>query len=397
MAPLLANKRYLKWMQAGAWMLAGAIVLAGCSRPTAAPPAETAAVQGQIKVEQVAKHSMGAPREQIGDVSASVELNVMAKASGTIARLVKTNGAKVKKGDVIAEIDSETAALSVSAAQAALDSAEKSLAAARTSVESSRKQLQATIDSYEKQLKDAVRADSDAQDTIRVNLEASKRQLADLDSGQSVAAAEAQYESAKVSLEQAKSALDGYTITAPADGVLTGVDLTEGASVTQGSKVGTVQNTGKITIKAKLSEEYAELARNKKQLVVYYANDASATRQATVTYLADLPDSATRLYELELAADNADGFFKPGTRVQIQLTTAEEENVIAVPTLSIVRDGNDTYVFVANGGKAERRQVKLGRINGTYQEILDGLKGGESLIVSGQHTLKDGDSVTVSN
>ncbi|PWW08758.1 RND family efflux transporter MFP subunit [Paenibacillus cellulosilyticus] len=390
------KKKTVGWIRTSTLLLLGAVMLAGCSMPTP-PGAEPTATlgTGEVKVEKVAKHSMGAPREQIADVSSSIEISVQAQASGTITGVLKANGASVKKGDVIAVMDSEIAAKSVSSAEASVRSAEKSLSSAKSSVASSRQQLKATIGSLETQLKDAIRDDSDTQDTLKANLESYKQQLADLDSGTSVAGSQAQYESALLQLEQAKSTLEGYSITAPTDGVLTGVDLTKGSAVTQGSQVGVVQNNGQVTIKAKLSEEYAGLARNKKELTVYYASDASATRQASILYLADQPNTTNRLYDLELSVDNSDGFFTPGTRVQVQLTTVEEENVVAVPTLSIVRDGSDTFVFVSNGSVAEKRQVKLGRLNGAYQEILEGLKTDESLITSGQHLLKDGDTVTV--
>lgn len=77
----------------------------------------------------------------------------------------------------------------------------------------------------------------------------------------------------------------------------------------------------------------------------------------------------------------------------MELTTVAEENVIAVPSLSIVREGSETFVMLSNAGTAEKRAVKLGRINGVYQEVQEGLKEGETVVVSGQHTLSDGQKI----
>jgi multidrug efflux pump subunit AcrA (membrane-fusion protein) len=96
---------------------------------------------------------------------------------------------------------------------------------------------------------------------------------------------------------------------------------------------------------------------------------------------------------LKLLADGADGELKPGQRVQVQLTTEAEELVVAVPSLSIVREGADTFVYLDQASTAEKRPVQLGRVNGIYQEVLSGLKEGEQLVVSGQHTLKDGQAI----
>ena len=64
-----------------------------------------------------------------------------------------------------------------------------------------------------------------------------------------------------------------------------------------------------------------------------------------------------------------------------------------MPTLSIVREGADNYVFVYNNGIAERRKIELGRLNELEQEVLSGVQEGELLIVTGQHQLTDGEQV----
>lgn len=101
----------------------------------------------------------------------------------------------------------------------------------------------------------------------------------------------------------------------------------------------------------------------------------------------------TKSYTLELEIPNADRKLKPGMKVQVLLTEENDQNVITVPTLSVVREGGDTFVFVLNGDVAEKRKVELGRLNETIQEVLSGVKEGERLIVSGQHQIKDKEKV----
>jgi predicted transcriptional regulator len=83
-------------------------------------------------------------------------------------------------------------------------------------------------------------------------------------------------------------------------------------------------------------------------------------------------------------------------RVQVQLTSEEEQIVAAIPTLSVVREAGETYVFVLVGDTVEKRKVELGRLNGLVQEVLSGVKEGEQLVVSGQHQLKDKEKVQLS-
>jgi len=85
-----------------------------------------------------------------------------------------------------------------------------------------------------------------------------------------------------------------------------------------------------------------------------------------------------------------------GARMQLTIDAEEHQNVVLVPTASIVHEGAETAVFVANGEKAERRVVTIGIESASDAEVLTGLKAGELVIVTGQAGLPDGASITVS-
>jgi multidrug efflux pump subunit AcrA (membrane-fusion protein) len=69
---------------------------------------------------------------------------------------------------------------------------------------------------------------------------------------------------------------------------------------------------------------------------------------------------------------------------------------VLVPAQAVVREANETAVFIANGDKAERRAVTVGLSDAKQAEITDGIKAGESVIVSGQAGLPDGAKISVS-
>lgn len=389
------KKRTGKRIITAACLVLTAVAAAGCTPAATVPQVQAAPGIAKVKTEPIGMHSMGAPREQVADVMASVQIGVIVQGSGTITEILKSNGAKVTKGEVIARISSGTAGLSASAAESSVSSAKRALETAEAELEANRIQLERTISGYEKQLKEATRANNEElYSTTKDNLEASKVQLRFLESKSSVPAARSQLETAKVSLEQARANLDAYNITASSSGVLAEMDLSVGASVAQGGKIGVILNGNQITIQAQLSEELAELVRGKKKVRVYYADQPQHGREVRIAYLSGAPSTSTRLYTLQLTADNKDAFFIPGSRVQVQLTTEEEENVLSVPADSIVRDGDHTYIFVLKGNSVQRVKVGLGRLNGIYQEI-HGAAAGDQLVVSGQHTLKDGQKVQV--
>jgi multidrug efflux pump subunit AcrA (membrane-fusion protein) len=69
--------------------------------------------------------------------------------------------------------------------------------------------------------------------------------------------------------------------------------------------------------------------------------------------------------------------------------------VVLVPVDAIVREGEDTAVFIAAGGKAQRRAVVLGIVDKDRAELKEGVKAGEQVIVHGQTGLPDGAAITI--
>jgi RND family efflux transporter MFP subunit len=83
-----------------------------------------------------------------------------------------------------------------------------------------------------------------------------------------------------------------------------------------------------------------------------------------------------------------------GTPVEIEIDAEEHKGAVLVPSVAIVREGEETAVFVAADGKAHRRPIKTGLSDGTHVEVVSGLKAGEMVVVDGQAGLPDGASIT---
>ena len=84
-----------------------------------------------------------------------------------------------------------------------------------------------------------------------------------------------------------------------------------------------------------------------------------------------------------------------GTPVQVVINTEEHRNVVLVPSQALLREADETAVFIANGDKAERRVVTVGLSDDEHTEILTGVKAGEPVIVKGQAGLPDGATISV--
>jgi RND family efflux transporter MFP subunit len=87
--------------------------------------------------------------------------------------------------------------------------------------------------------------------------------------------------------------------------------------------------------------------------------------------------------------------FPAGAPVQVDIEAEMHANAVLIPAPALVREGEETAVFVVNGDKAQRRPVRIGLTDGDHIEIVSGLKAGEMVIVDGQAGLPDGAKISV--
>lgn len=411
-------KKRLNTLQSGA-KLAAALALTiavavGCS--AGEQPAAPASAQEQtvktVKVQKVAKQTIGDPLEQVADVVSATELDIVAKAGGEVREILKKRGDRVQAGDIIVRLDAtdariqqEKAALQLRSSQDALNKARQDLANSKVEMANSVKKMeQALLDvtkAYNKAKNDydqglITKTQLDQAETQWKNqtmdLELLKQKQRTLETTDSLSALETQVQSAQLSMRELERSLSNLEVKATADGILTELPVVVGQTIQPGFKVGHIQQYDPIVIKAQLTENSAKLVRGKTDLIYYIPGSAEKPR-AKIKYLSDSMDAHSKSYELELEVANPTGALKPGMKVQIQLTEEQEQIVVAIPTLSVVREGGDSFVFVLVGDTVEKRKVELGRLNDLNQEVLSGVKEGEQLVVSGQNQLKDKEKV----
>jgi HlyD family secretion protein len=377
-------------------------IVAGCSSEAsnqAAEPESTEKVINTVKASPIAKLQIAAPMEQVADVIASAQVDIISKATADVLEVMKQRGAVIEKGDVVVKLDDTDVRMQHEQAQLGYESAQQSLSAGRKEWQHSVTQMEQLLHEATK-VYNKMRNDYDSGVVGQTELDQAenaytnaKNDLAILKE-RSVSGLELQVRSAEVSLELSSRSLTYYEIKAPISGILTEIPVQQGMTLNQGFQVGRIQQLDPIKVKALLTAQSTELIRGKQQLA-FYIPGQDKVYTAPVTYLSDVVDSQTNAYELNLSIANPGLVLKPGMKVQVLLTNEAEQQVVAVPTLSIVREGADNYVYVLVGDRAEKRKVVLGRLNELNQEIISGVKEGEMLIVSGQHQLNDGDQVKV--
>jgi HlyD family secretion protein len=372
--------------------------------------------QGQghvVQVTRLAKQKIGDTPEVAADVLSSLQADVASQSSGTVEQLFKRRGDTVKKGDILFRLSSpelvmkrERALLAVREATDAVQLAKREESNARAELNNniikSEMQLQAVQKKYNKVRNNydiglATKADvekvySDLQN-LEMDLDLLRLKNSATDASQSISSLEIRVKEAVLSLEEVEKQIEELEVRSSLDGVVAELDLEEGMMLGGGVRVGHIIHTDRLKLKAQLNEQAAQLVQGKSELSFYLPNTTQKFK-AEVTYLANFINPETKGYEINLQIDNSSHQFKPGMKVLLQLAEEREQMVVAVPSSSMIREGDNTYVYVLNEeSKAEKRKIQIGRVNEPNHEVVSGVQEGEHLIISGHRQLKDQDPV----
>lgn len=394
-----------------------ALFVAGCSNDSAEAPNEQQSVEQTpkaVKVMNVTKQKIGEPLEQLGDIAAFAEIDIIAKVGGDVKQVFKSRGDVVQKGDVIAILDQNDMLLERNKAVLSVRSAEVELQNAKEDISTNKADLQASIAKTEEALRIAEKnyakmkidyeigaisrfefeqSDTELR-TLEIDLENFNKKLTTLEQSRSLEAIKTKVALSRLSLEEADRTLANMEIRAPISGILTDLGLEQGMTIPEGFQAGTIQQLDKVKITAGLTETDAKWLRGKTE-VKFRVSGTDQIMNAEIGYLADVISAESKTYPLELVVSNKEHKLRPGMKAQILLTEKDDQQVIAVPALSLVREGTESFVFILVNDQVEKRRVELGRMQDTLQEVRSGIAENELLIIYGQHQLSDKERVQV--
>jgi HlyD family secretion protein len=395
-------------------------IMAGCDMAPVTPNAVSTQEKAlkNIKVSKVIMQKVGDPIERAAEVQSSFQYDIIAKTGGDVGQILKKRGDMVQADEVIIKLNSseakfqkEMAALAVQTLQ---DTIQRTKQRAKKDLDSQRQELSNTILKTEQGLTDLLRnynkmkndydiglvtksqlyqTESQMMNT-RMELDQLKIRFNGLELADSGTEMEAQLKNAQFSLQQAEQAITNLEVKAPVSGLLTEMPLETGMSLQMGANVGVIQKLDPIKIKAQLSVEETNRLKDKKELT-YYLPDTTQKYKGSISYLSKVIDPKTNAYEVNLEVPNKDVTLKPGMKVWLQLTDEKDQTGLTVPTYSLVKEGEENFVFVLAGDLVEKRKVQLGRLNEPFQEVISGVKEGERVVVSSPDQLKDKEKIGV--
>ena len=182
---------------------------------------------------------------------------------------------------------------------------------------------------------------------------------------------------------------ENLTIKAPIDGALGLLDVVLGQSISAGMKIGQINNLDSDKIEAQIDEHYIDRVSAGLAATFQRQNDSyGAIIRKVYPEVRDGKFKADFKFEGE-TPDN----IRSGQTYYLNLQLGQPENAVLVPRGTFYQKTGGKWIFVVapEGGKAVRREIRIGRQNPQYYEVLEGLQPGEKVITSGYDSFGDND------
>ena len=357
-------------------ILAAAVLAAAavaCKKPaaTATAGAETFGAT-PVKVFKVRRERITEKITYTGTIEALNKINITPEVGGKIAVIHVQEGDRVAKGQLLAELETQSIRLQLKQAEAAVAVAEASHADA---------------------LRNKERMDRLIKENAVSEQQREKIQLA-------YDAASAQLEQARAGLNLARHALDVSLMTAPFAGVVSSKNAEVGDVINPmmggfGGGAGgvlTLMDYSKVKLEVGISSEDIGRIGKGQGAVLRVGSLPGREFRGTVRVVNLTADPQTKKFGVEVVCDNPDGSLRPGTFGDLVFEVQSHENALVVPQIAVLEN---SYVYVAAGGKAVKKGVALGIQNTTMIEVLDGLAEGDAVVVEGNFGLEEGSALQV--
>ena len=360
-----------------------------------------------------------------GQVVSNLDVEIKCKASGEVINLPFDISDRVKKGDLIVEIDPVDEQRKVNQAKVALESSQARLIQTKVNLQVARKNLAIERKSAEASLKSAVAAAKNARtkaarvkklfkrkittqenkETVEtaailmeVDLENARIHIEQLDikayelelKHQDIRLARAQIETDKIDLSLAEQRLKDTKVFSPIDGVVSERNVQSGQIISSG-----ISNVGGGTLVMVLSDltrlfilasvDESDIGKVKLgQKVVITADAFSGKRffgkiERIATKGVNISNVVT--FEVKIEVQGRDKqLLKPEMTANVEIVVSDKTGVLIVPSEAVLRKKGDYIVRIKmDDGRLEERRVKVGISDGVVTEITEGLNQGDTV------------------
>jgi len=365
-----------------------------------------------------------APISQVISAEAVVypleQATVAPKISSTIKKFHVQRGARVKKGELLAELENKDLSAAAESSKGDFEQADANYVtivdaslpqqiqkaqldavAAKSNFDAQQKVYESRKELFQQGA--IPRKDMDSAEVAflqaRSQNEQAQKQLADLQrvgKEQTLKSAQGSRAAAEGRMKGAEALLSYSRIISPIDGVVTDRPLYEGDVAIANQPLLTVMNTSRLIAKAHIAQSEAAVLKvgNPAELKIPGLDEPVKGRVSLVSPALD-PGSTT--IEVWVEASKPDPALKPGMTVGLSMTAKMLKDALVVPTPAIYKnsEGADYVLLVGSDGHAHLKTVQVGVRNAEFAQIVSGVAAGDQVINSGGYGLPDNTQIKI--
>ena len=346
-----------------------------------------------------------------GQVAPMTTIQISPLEGGVVQQIVTEEGSRVKAGDVLVILSNENLDMQILTSEADLAEKENILRNTmiqmeqqKLSVEQEKLQLQTEMRrnkrTYESQKalyddgliarEDFLKAEEDYElSSSRLKLVENRAKQDSLHRSVEIDRMRESLENMRVNMMMIRKRKENLTIKAPIDGELGLLDVVLGQSVGAGSKIGQINNLDSYKIEAQVDEHYIDR--------VTPGLEATFERQSE-RYQAQIRKVYPEVRDGKFKADfkfmeQQPENIRSGQTYYLNLQVGQPVDAVLIPRGAFYQKtgGKWIYVLSPDGTKATRRDIKIGRQNPQYYEVIEGLEPGEKVITSSYDNFGESD------
>ncbi len=348
---------------------AGRTVLSRMANARALDASSTEQARQYVKTTLARRNAAGRTLNLPGTLQGFVQSPISARASGYLKRWTKDIGARVAKGELLAEIETPEIDQQLSQAIAAREQAASNLSLARSTAE--------RWEGLRK--KDVV-----SQQDLDERRSAVSQSLAFL------AAAEA-------NVQRLRQLEDFKRVVAPFAGVITRRNVDVGDLIDSSRLLFMLSQTDPLRVYVNVPQAYAKLVKIGQQVVVTQTELREQRFLGQVARTSASIDAITRTMQLAVTLSNHDGHLLPGTYVQVALPLQASQSLVAPTNTLLFRSSGTMVAVVGAQGRVTLRRVSVGRNYGADFEVLDGISESDRIVLNPPDSLADGQTVVLAS
>jgi len=386
------------------------------------PEAETEVTPTvSVKVAKAEKETIAAPVTAVGTIWPREKADLGAKISAQIKSMALLKNKLVRAGEVIAVLEARDLQAQRAEAVAALNEAranerslvtgtipktnaedQKALTDARARVNNARATYERRRALFEKggiSKKDLEASQLDlttAENELRLQEQTVALRARSLNPNDRALAA-ARTTQAQQHLATLDAQLSYATIRAPITGIVTDQFQYEGEFASAGGKLVTIADTSTVIVKAPFSDTAVAQVKTGDTVTVVPTDTSAGEMHGQVTLLSRSSDPASRAVEVWVMLGNGDGNLRANGAAQVTIAANSKNDAVVVPASAVTLEASNTsegtVMVVDDQNLAHETKVTIGIRTPEKIEIVEGLKGGETVVVEGNYALPDGTKV----